>query len=79
MQQQQYLLNNNKGTVMFEELFNKYATDEYHNVAGRVMTYQGFELAMMEMAKGIIRLMEEDLEVETNIVKLEMRKIGRGK
>ena len=64
---------------MFEELFNKYATDEYHNVAGRVMTYQGFELAMTEMAKGIIRLMEEDLEVETNIVKLEMRKIGRGK
>ena len=70
---------NNKGTVMFEELFDKYATDEYHNVAGRVMTYQGFELAMMEMAKGIIRLMEEDLEVETNMVKLEMRKIGRGK
>ena len=64
---------------MFEELFNKYATDEYHNVAGMVMTYQGFELAMMEMAKGIIRLMEEDLEVETNMVKLEMRKIGRGK
>ena len=72
-------INNNKGTVMFEELFNKYATDEYHNVAGRIMTYQGFELAMMEMAKGIIRLMEEDLEVETNIVKLEMRKIGKGK
>ena len=64
---------------MFEELFNKYATYEYHNVAGRVMTYQGFELAMMEMAKGIIRLMEEDLEVETNMVKLEIRKIGRGK
>ena len=69
----------NKGKVMFEELFNKYATDEYHNVAGRVMTYQGFELAMMEMAKGIIQVMEEDLEVETNIVKLEIRKIGRGK
>ena len=69
---------NNKGKVMFEELFNKYATDEYHNVAGRVMTYQGFELAMMEMAKGIIRLMEEDLEVETNTVKLAMRKIGKG-
>ena len=64
---------------MFEELFNKYATDEYHNVAGRVITYQGFELAMMEMAKGIIQVMEEDLEVETNIVKLEIRKIGRGK
>ncbi len=64
---------------MFEELFNKYATDEYHNVAGRVMTYQGFELAMMEMAKGIIQVMEEDLEVKTNIVKLEIRKIGRGK
>ena len=64
---------------MFKELFNKYAIDEYHNVAGRVMTYQGFELAMMEMAKGIIQVMEEDLEVETNIVKLEMRKIGRGK
>ena len=64
---------------MFEELFNKYATDEYHNVAGRVMTYQGFELAMMEMAKGIIQVMEEDLEVETNIVKLEIRKIGRCK
>lgn len=64
---------------MFEELFNKYATDEYHNVAGRVMTYQGFELAMMEMAKGIIQVMEEDLEIETNIVKLEIRKIGRGK
>ena len=43
------------------------------------MTYQGFELAMMEMAKGIIELMEEELEVETNIVKLEMRKIGKGK
>ena len=70
---------NYKGDVMFEELFNKYATDEYHNVAGRVMTYQGFELAMMEMAKGIIQLMEEDLEVETNIVKLEIRKIGKGK
>ena len=64
---------------MFEELFNKYATDEYHNVAGRVMIYQGFELAMTEMAKGIIQVMEEDLEVETNIVKLEIRKIGRGK
>ena len=36
---------------MFEELFNKYATDEYHNVAGRVMTYQGFELAMTRSKK----------------------------